>query len=56
MEYQKEYATLVGQVDRAISILEQHPSDDQGIRRARAILLDAIQSAEEKYIAAGELM
>jgi len=55
MDYQKEYAILVGQVDRAISLLELFPpQDDLLVRRAGAILLNALQAAEEHYMAAAE--
>lgn len=50
MNYQKEYAMLVGQVDRAIFILEQYAPDDPVARRAGQVLISALQEAEEHYI------
>ena len=54
MNYQKEYAILVGQVDRAISLLEQFPLDTPLVRRAGQLLLCALREAEEHYLAAAE--
>ncbi len=51
MDYQKEYANLVGQIDRAISILEQYQSNTDLVLRAGELLLAALQEAEEHYIA-----
>lgn len=51
MDYQKEYATLVGQVDRAISMLELCPSQDPVLRGVRQLLTDALLQAEERFIA-----
>ena len=34
MDYQKEYASLVGQIDRAISILENYAPGDPIVQRA----------------------
>ena len=50
MNYQKEYAILVGHVDRAISVLEQFPEDDPLVRAAGQILLSALHEAEEQYM------
>ena len=50
MDYQKEYANLVGQIDRAITILEQFDPDADLIRRAGDLLLSALREAEEHYI------
>lgn len=49
MDYQKEYASLVGQIDRAISILEHHEPGD-AVRKAGDLLLTALRNAEEHYI------
>lgn len=51
MNYQKEYASLVGQIDRAISILEHYEPGDPIIRRAGEVLLRALHEAEEHYVA-----
>lgn len=51
MDYQKEYAILVGQVDWAISLLEQYRSDDVVIRKAVELLTTALRDAEDRYIA-----
>ena len=51
MNYQKEYAMLVGQVDRAISILENYAPGDPIVRKAGDLLISALQEAEERYIA-----
>ena len=48
MNYQTEYATLVGQVDRAVTLLDQCGED--AVERAREILITALRSAEERYI------
>lgn len=50
MNYQKEYAILVGQVDRAISILEQYPQNDPIVRAAVTILLSTLLEAEEHFL------
>ena len=47
MDYQKEYASLVGQIDRAISILENYAPGDPIVRKAGDLLLSALQEAEE---------
>ena len=51
MNYQKEYAILVGQVDRAITILERFAADDPIVKRAGQLLVSALQDAEEHYMA-----
>ncbi len=50
MDYQKEYANLVGQIDRAISILEHYAPGDPIVRKAGDLLLSALRVAEEHYI------
>ena len=45
MDYQKEYANLVGQIDRAITILENYAPGDPIVRRAGDLLLSALQEA-----------
>ncbi|MCI9679440.1 MAG: hypothetical protein HFF77_10805 [Oscillospiraceae bacterium] len=50
MNYQKEYAILVGQVDRAISLLEQCALDEPLARKAGELLLAALREAEEHYV------
>lgn len=50
MDYQKEYASLVGQIDRAISILERQEPGDDAVRKAGDLLLTALRNAEEHYI------
>ena len=54
MDYQKEYASLVGQVDRAISLLENYAPGDPMVRRAGDLLLTALREAEEHYVQAAE--
>ena len=48
MNYQKEYATLAGQVDRAVSLLDQ--CGESAAERVRKLLIAALRSAEERYI------
>ena len=50
MDYQKEYASLVGQIDRAISILENYAPGDPIVKRAGDLLLSALRDAEEHYL------
>lgn len=50
MDYQKEYASLVGQIDRAISILERYEPGDPIIRKTGDLLLSALREAEERYL------
>ena len=50
MDYHKEYANLVGQIDRAISILEHYAPGDPIVRKAGDLLLSALREAEEHYI------
>ena len=52
MDYQKEYASLVGQVDRAITLLEHYA--DPVARKAGDLLLTALREAEEHYLQAAE--
>ena len=54
MDYQKEYAILVGQVDRAIAILECCVYDDLLARKAGQVLAAALREAEERYISQAE--
>ena len=54
MDYQKEYANLVGQVNRVISILETYEPGDAIVKKAGELLLSALREAEEHYIAAAE--
>ena len=50
MNYQKEYASLVGQIDRAISVLEQYEPGDPIVRKAGDLLMRALRDAEEHYM------
>ena len=50
MDSQKEYASLVGQIDRAISILENYAPGDPIVQRAGDLLLSALRDAEEHYL------
>ena len=50
MNYQKEYAMLVCQIDRALSILEQYDPSDPVVQKAGELLIKAIREAEEHYI------
>ena len=50
MNYQKEYAILVGQVDRALFILEQYAQEIPAVRRAGQLLLDALLEAEAHFM------
>ncbi len=52
MNYQKEYAALVCQVDRVITLLEKFSPEDPVVTRACQILLNALQEAENHYLAA----
>lgn len=54
MNYQKEYAILVGQVDRAISLLERCAWDEPLAQRAGEVLVSALREAEEHYVALTE--
>ena len=53
MDYQKEYASLVCQIDRAISLLENYAPGDPIVRKAGYLLLSALQEAEEHYLGEG---
>ena len=50
MDYQKEYANLVAQIDRVLSILESCAPDVPIVKRAGELLLSALWEAEEHYI------
>lgn len=52
MDYQKEYASLVGQIDRAISLLENYAPGDPIVRKAGDLLLSALREAEEHFMQA----
>ena len=52
MDYPKEYASLVGQIDRAISILENYAPGDPIVWKAVELLLCALRVAEEHYLEA----
>lgn len=54
MNYQKEYAILVGQVDRAISLLERCALDEPLARKAGELLVAALREAEEHYLSLAE--
>lgn len=54
MNYQREYALLVGQVDRVISILEQFPAGDPIVAGAAQLLIAALQQAEDHYVSLAE--
>ena len=49
MDYEKEYAILVGQVDQVISLLEEYGGDDLVVRKAVELLTTALQEAEDRY-------
>lgn len=50
MNYRKEYATLVGLVDRAIAILEQREWLVDAADKAEHLLLSALHAAEARYM------
>lgn len=52
LNYEKEYASLVGQVDRAISILELYAPGDPVVWKAMTLLFTALREAEEHYLSA----
>lgn len=52
MDYRKEYASLVGQIDRALFLLERLPCGDPLVRGAGELLLGALREAEERYMEA----
>ena len=54
MDYQKEYASLVGQVDRALTLLESYAPGDPIVRKAGDLLLTALREAEEHYVRSAE--
>ena len=49
-DYQKEYAGLVGRVDRAISLLENYAAVDPIIYETVHLLLEALRESEEHYM------
>ena len=51
MNYEKEYAVLVGQVDRVISLLEEYGGESLVVRKAVELLTAALREAEERYLA-----
>lgn len=51
INYQKEYSILMGTMDRAISILEQHEQHDAIVQAASSVLLEAMLKAEERHLA-----
>ena len=48
--YQKEYACLVGRVDRAISLLENYAPGDPIIHKAVTLLFEALRDSEDHYL------
>ena len=54
MDYEKEYAILVGQVDRVISLLEEYGGESLVVRKAVELLTAALREAEERYILLAE--
>jgi len=50
LNYQKEYASLVGQIDRAISILENCTLGESTVHKAVDLLSNALREAEEHYL------
>lgn len=54
MDYQKEYAILAGQVDKALSLLELCAWDEPLARKAGELLVAALREAEEHYVALAE--
>ena len=54
MDYQKEYAILVGQTDQVISLLEEHGGSNLVVRKAVELLTAALREAEERYILLSE--
>ena len=54
MDYQKEYAILVGQVYRTLSLLEQYGAEEAMLRKAMELLTAALQDAEERYVVLSE--
>ncbi len=57
--YQQLYSYLVGQVDDTLQYMTQmvlvdHTVDRDHVVRAMEMLRDALQTAEERYIEAGE--
>lgn len=54
LNYEREYASLVGQVDRTISILENYAPGDPIVWKAVSLLFNALREAEEHYLEAWE--
>lgn len=52
LNYEREYASLVGQVDRTISILENYAPGDPIVWKAVSLLFNALREAEEHYLEA----
>jgi len=50
MNYQKEYAILVGEIDRALTLLEADKTSSAFTDLAVTILRDALREAEERYM------
>ena len=50
MNYRKEYATLVGIVDRAITMLEQSSGRPEETERVGQLLVGTLQAAEARYM------
>lgn len=48
--YQKEYASLIGRIDQAISILENYAPGDPIIHQTVNLLFEALQEPEEHYL------
>lgn len=49
-DYRKMYMTVVGPIDRVVTLLEKGGSREEAIR----LLVDALQAAEEVYLEDGE--
>lgn len=49
-DYRKMYMTVVGPIDRVVTLLEKGGSREETIR----LLVDALQAAEEVYLEDGE--
>ena len=54
MNYKKEYAILVGQVDQVTALLEEYGGGGLVIRKAVELLTAALLDAEERYILLAE--
>lgn len=51
LDYQKEYAILIGQIDRALSVLELCTPLDPFAFGAQQLLSNALLEAEEHFVA-----